>query len=212
MEIKNIIFDMGNVIFTFDPKEIIAALDLNLSAEDSACLLREVFRCSEWVSMDHGLMTLEEGWQRMCTRLPAHLHQAARSCVFDWWKKPRDPVPGMAELIREVKALGYGVYLLSNATSALHQYFQTYPGAEYFDGFVVSADVKLLKPQREIYEVLFHNFSLRPEECFFIDDNAANIDGAWAVGMPGAVFFGDMLRLRRELRSAGVPVSLPSAE
>ena len=78
--------------------------------------------------------------------------------------------------------------------------------SECFDGKLVSADVRLLKPQHEIFELLFETFSLRPEECFFIDDNAANIDGAFAVGMPGAVFFRDFARLRRELRAAGVSV------
>ena len=130
----------------------------------------------------------------------------AHACVFDWWKPPLSPIPGMAELVREVKGLGYGVYLLSNATAALHEYFPRIPGADCFRGGVVSADVKLLKPQHEIFELLFRTFSLRPEECFFIDDSPANIAGAFVLGMPGAVFLNDMARLRAQLRLAGVPV------
>ena len=71
---------------------------------------------------------------------------------------------------------------------------------------IVSADVKLLKPQHEIYEALFEKYNLRPEECFFIDDGMQNIDGAYAVGMSGTVFFGDIPRLRAEMREAGIPV------
>ena len=151
-------------------------------------------------------MSSEEGWRRICRRLPERLHENARRCVFDWWKGPLVPIPGMAELVREVKALGYGVYLLSNATSYLSEYFHRIPGSECFDGRIVSADVKLLKPRPEIYRELYRQYGLDPAECFFIDDSLLNVDGAWLTGMNAVVFFGDMARLRRELAEAGVPV------
>ena len=66
--------------------------------------------------------------------------------------------------------------------------------------------MKLLKPQHEIYELLYSRFSLRPEECIFIDDSPANIDGAQCTGMDGIVFRGDVERLRRELNEKGVAV------
>ena len=204
--IKNIIFDMGCVLIDWNPPAIVAREELG--EEDSRLLLREVFQCAEWVAMDHGWMSLEEGFSRICRRLPERLHENARHCVFDWWKPPLDPIPGMAELVREVKALGYGVYLLSNATSPLSEYFRRIPGSECFDGRIVSADVKMLKPEREIYRELFRQFSLDPAECFFIDDSPANVDGAWLSGMPATVFLHDMARLRRELNEAGIPVKL----
>ena len=202
--IKWIIFDMGNVLIRWSPKDLVARL--GLEADEAELLEREVFCGFEWVSMDHGIMSQQEGYERICRRLPEHLHKAVEECVFSWWKPPLDPSPGMAELVREVKALGYGILLCSNATSPLHEYFDRIPGSECFEGKIVSADVKLLKPQHEIYERLFEEFRLKPEECFFIDDSPLNIDGAFAVGMPGTVFYGDMTRLRRELREAGIPV------
>ncbi len=203
--IKNIVFDMGRVLIEWSPEVIVARE--GLSDADSALLLREVFRCGEWAAMDHGWMSQEEGFRRICKRLPARLHESARRCVFDWWKDELVPIPGMAELVREVKRLGYGVYLLSNATSVLSEYFPRIPGSECFDGRIVSADVKLLKPQPEIYEALYQRYGLDPAECFFIDDNLLNVDGAWLTGMNATVFFGDMQRLRRELNEVGVPVS-----
>ena len=115
-------------------------------------------------------------------------------------------MPGIAELIAELDGLGYGIYLLSNATSRLHEYFHRIPGSAYFRGKIVSADVKLLKPEHEIYEKLFETFALRPEECYFIDDNPSNIEAAGCLGMAGSVFFADVNRLRGELNRAGVPV------
>ena len=204
--IRQVIFDMGNVLIKWDPDVIIARL--GITGEDAKLLRREVFDCAEWVSLDRGLVSQDESLARMCRRLPASLHGAAERCVRDWWKGELAHMDGMETLIREIHALGYGLYILSNAASALHEYFHRLPASDCFQGLVVSADWKLLKPQREIYETLFSEYSLKPEECFFIDDNPVNIEAARCAGMPGAVFFRDMARLRRELNEAGIPVRL----
>ena len=203
--IKNLVFDMGQVLMRFAPSVYVDRL--GYSGADKEALLREVFAGVEWVALDRGRMDFGEAVKAIEPRLPERLRPAVRPLVIDWWKGDFMPIEGMEELIGEVKALGYGIYLLSNATSALNGYFCRIPGSEFFDGLLISADEGLAKPQHEIYERFCEKFSLRPEECFFIDDQPANIDGAACVGMPGAVFFGDMARLRRELRQAGIAVS-----
>ena len=99
-------------------------------------------------------MTEEEAAASMCSRLPERLHEQAHLLV-DRWDRPILPVPGMAELVRELKEAGYGVYLLSNASYRQHEYWPRVPGSEYFDGTLISADVKLIKPCAEIYELLY---------------------------------------------------------
>ena len=106
----------------------------------------------------------------------------------------------MCELVAELKANGYGIYLLSNASLRQHEYWPRIPASRYFDGTLVSADVKLVKPQPEIYLLLCQKFRLRPEECFFIDDSNYNIEGALNSGMSGAIFHGDMSQIRARLR------------
>ena len=202
--IRNIIFDMGRVLIHWDPERLIARQ--GYTGDDAARLLREVFQCAEWQGLDRGRLTPEDALATMLPRLPAHLHAAAEHFVRFWWVEPLWPVEGMAELVRELKGLGYGIYLLSNATSRLHDYFDRIPGSECFQGKIVSADWKLLKPQHEIYETLFREYTLDPAACFFIDDNPANVEAGLCQGMRGAVFFGDMARLRGELRRAGIPV------
>ena len=201
--IHNIVFDMGGVLIAWDPARIVARL--GLPEEDGQLLRREVFASVEWVSLDRGTLSENEAMERMRTRLPERLHGAVERCVF-WWKEPLWPVPGMAELIAELDGLGYGIYLLSNATSALHEYFPRIPGSEHFRGMLVSADWKLLKPQAEIYEKLFALEGLEPGDCLFLDDYPPNAEAAGMAGMHALVFYRDMTRLRRELREAGIPV------
>ena len=208
--IRHIVFDYGHVLIRWDPDRIIARL--GVVGEDARLLRREVFDCSEWPALDRGTMTPEEALARMDHRLPAHLLGAAERCVRDWWKDELIWTEGIEELIRELDGLGYKIYVLTNAASSLHGYVGRLPAADCFRGMIVSADWKLLKPQREIYETLFRQYGLRPEECFFIDDNPMNIEGARCAGMPGAVFFNDVARLRRELIEAGIPVRAPGSE
>lgn len=199
---RNIIFDMGQVLICWHPDLLTAHMEF--SEEDRRLLIREVFQSVEWVRLDRGTISEEDAAAAICRRLPEHLHGAAEALVKDWWKRPLTPMPGMAELIAELKENGYGIYLLSNASLRLREYFHRIPGSEYFDGLMVSAEQKLLKPQHEIYERLFAAFCLEPESCFFIDDAPANIEGAFQAGMPGTIFRGDVAALRRELRENGI--------
>ena len=202
--IRNIVFDMGQVLIHWDPAWMIARQ--GYEGEDALTLQREVFGEAEWQGLDRGTLSPEAALETILPRLPEHLHPIAEHFVRAWWEEPLWPVDGMAALVRELKGLGYGIYLLSNATSCLHQYFHRIPGSECFDGLLVSGDVKLLKPQAEIYQRLFETYGLKPEECFFIDDNSSNMEGAHRAGMPGVVFFQDMARLRRQLAAAGISV------
>lgn len=204
--IRHIVFDMGQVLIQWRP-ELLAA-QLEVPEEDIPTLCRAVFGSVEWIQLDRGTISQDDALEAMCRELPERLRAFAEGLVRDWWKRPLLPIPGMEALVAELKGLGYGIYLLSNASSELHGYFHRIPGSQYFDGKVVSADWKLLKPQHEIYETLFREYDLKPEECFFIDDVTANIEGARYAGMDGAVFDGDLSHLRGRLRAAGVPVKL----
>lgn len=203
--IRHIVFDMGEVLIRWRP-ELLAA-QLGVPEEDVPLLCRAVFGSVEWIQLDRGTISKEDALAAMRRELPERLGAFAEGLVRDWWKRPLAPVPGMEALIGELKGLGYGIYLLSNASAEIHDYFHRIPGSQYFDGMTVSADWKLLKPQHEIYEALFREYALQPGECFFIDDLPANIEGARYVGMDGAVFDGNLSRLRGRLIAAGVSVA-----
>lgn len=204
MGMKNVIFDMGNVLIYFQPELYIK--ELGVSEEDERLLRREVFGRMEWVQLDHGTITEEEAVESICRRVPPHLKGAVEELVFRWWARPLSPVPGMKELVAEIKALGFKIYLLSNANIQQRQYHDRIPGTEYFDGRIVSAECRLLKPQREIYQLLLDTYGLCAQECLFIDDSPLNVEGAYCAGIRGIVFDDDLPYLRRELRAAGIMV------
>ena len=201
--IRNIVFDMGGVLIRFDRDLFMERL--GVPEEDKRLLMREVFLAPEWVMMDRGTLTDQQAGEIMCRRIPERLHEAVWKLVT-FWDRPILEIEGMYDLVEELKGMGYGIYLLSNASIRQHDYWPRIPASKFFDGTLVSADVKLVKPMPEIYRKLFSTFSLNADECFFIDDSTANIEAALYVGMHGAVFFNDMARLRVDLNRAGVPV------
>ena len=203
--IRNIVFDMGGVLIRWCPDEFMEIL--GIPEEDRETLRKGVYDTIEWHQMDRGTLSMEDGVSILLSRLPERLRETGRYLALHWYEKCLLPMEGMEALIRELKDKGYGIYLLSNAKTDLYQYFDRIPGSQYFDGKLVSADWKLLKPQHEIFETLFREFHLKPEECFFVDDMVANAEGARYAGMDSAVFDGDISRLRKALSASGVPVA-----
>jgi len=202
--IKNILFDMGQVLIRFDQQSFIRRLCLDDA--DMKLLTREVLRSVEWIQLDRGTLSEAEAFRRMALRLPERLHSAADELIRNWhW--PILEISGMFELLAELKASGYGIYLLSNASIRHHEYWSQIPASRFFDGTLISADVNAIKPEPEIYRLLLEKFDLRAEECFFIDDVAANIEGALRCGIAGTVFHDDIAMLRSQLRAAGIAVS-----
>ena len=119
---------------------------------------------------------------------------------FDHWVDMMgDPIPGMEELVRDYKQRGYGVWGLTNwSAETLPLVRDDYPVFKLLDGYVVSGQEKVVKPDARLYRILLERFGLKAEECVFIDDNPANTAGAEAVGIRGIVFH-DAYQLRIDL-------------
>jgi putative hydrolase of the HAD superfamily len=201
--IHHIIFDMGQVLLYFRPDSFLDRYDLTTTERE--LLKREVFQSMEWTLLDWGKMTDEEALKEICKRLPAHLHPIAGELVT-MWDRPIEPIPGMAELVEELKNAGYGIYLLSNASLRHKEYWQRVPGHELFDGLVVSAFEQKIKPDPAIYQCLLDRYGLKGEECLFIDDSPINIAGAYLAGISGIVFHGpEDLRRQLETRKVLIP-------
>lgn len=201
--IKNIIFDMGGVLIDYNPEKTVKEY---FSKEHGEILLREILRNQIWNDKDRGIIFPDEIMELKRSVIPAEIFDKASEMVHNFYPY-MPPFEKMCELIKELRAEGYGIYLLSNASSDFHERRSGIPALQYFDGVIISADYKLLKPEKEIYETLFDKFSLNPEECFFIDDVQKNIDGARAAGMDGHCYsHGDVEILKNALREKGVRI------
>ena len=202
--IKNILFDMGNVLVCWNPSLFLSRL--GLPEEDSRLLMNEVFRSVEWIQLDRGTLTDEEALSKMCPRLPEKLHSAARKLVTSW-EEPMIPMPETDRLVKELSENGYGLYLLSNASLRHSVYWPKFPVARYFeDRLMISSAWKLLKPEAAFYEKALSLFGLLPEECVFIDDNPSNVEGAVYLGIHGIVYNQDPEQLREILRELGIRI------
>jgi putative hydrolase of the HAD superfamily len=94
------------------------------------------------------------------------------------------PIPETIEIIRQLKAAGHCLYALSNMGEVSMQHLeQSYDFLELFDGKVISARVRMIKPELEIFAHLLEQYQLDPRQTVFIDDLAANIESAAHFGI-----------------------------
>ena len=197
--IGSILFDMVGVLMRFDTEGYYRIH--GIAPAERAIIQREVFRSLEWAMLDRGTISEEDAAAAVCERMPERLHAAARDIVY---RRNRAilPVPGMVELLADLKEAGFRLYLLSNTSVAYHRFRSEIPGIRYFDDTLISADVGLVKPDPEIFQLACRRFEITPSESAFIDDTPINAEAAHHIGMRAFVFNDDVDDLRIRLNSA----------
>lgn len=199
--IKNVVFDMGGVLIDYNAKKTISTY---FSEEYHDILMKEVFSSELWHKLDAGLLRHDEAITLVLPRIPEETRPLIKEMMDNFYPY-MPPFEQMYDFIKRIKNAGYNVYLLSNATPRFFDNYQNIPAMSLMDGFFISCVYKLLKPQNEIYEAFCNKFSLKPEECFFVDDLPQNIEGAKNYGMKGYVFKApDIESLENALNAEGV--------
>lgn len=195
MNYKNIVFDFGNVVGSFDADYILKHyVD---TQEDFQILADAIFH--NWPALDAGTVDYDQVADETIAALPEHLKATARS-FYDNWFQYVNPLSDTWDFILELKAAGYSIYLLSNASTRFAEVAKSYyPILNEFDGIVFSAPLKMAKPDSAIYRYLFDTYQLKPEECFFLDDLAENIAAGKVLGMNGLVFTGDIQAVKKAI-------------
>lgn len=198
--IQNYIFDLGNVLVRFDPMALTAPYVQDL--EIRKLISQTAFDRLYWDRLDLGTITDEELKAACHTRLPENLH-ALCDKAYDHWIENLTLLPGMRELLLDVKAAGHRVFLLSNISIGFTQQYPQVPMLRellsHLEGLVFSGPLGIAKPSKEIFLHLLETYDLLPEETLFIDDSAKNVAGAQAVGIHGYLFDGDATKLRNYL-------------
>ena len=183
--IKNIIFDLGNVVLKLRWDIVLKKYSNNI--EDQKLLEDVIFNSEEWQKVDAGTIEKVNAINIMKSKLPTRLHEACLEIMKNW----QDGFVINTEVLNFIDFLknnGYRTYILSNAPLDLPDYLSRNDLDKYFIGKVISAEEKIAKPDKKIYELLLNRFSLNPEECLFLDDKPENIQGAISCGINGYVF------------------------
>jgi putative hydrolase of the HAD superfamily len=101
------------------------------------------------------------------------------------------PLDENVKLLPELKKQGFRLYYLSNFPIDIFEEIKTgYYFFKYFDGGIISSEVKFSKPDPRIYEILLKKYTLIAKECLFIDDIEINVNAAKNIGMLGLFTFG----------------------
>ncbi len=180
--IQAIIFDMGGVIIDYDPALYTRRFTKNPA--EARVLEDAVFHSPEWACLDEGTIELDEFDDVLRKSLAPDLAETAVTLLHTWHENL--PVfAGMERLMQCLHSKGYPLYLLSNAGQQFHTYSEKIPAFRYLSGIALSSDLKLMKPGPEIFHWLLSTYGLKAEECLFIDDAPANVEGAQAVGLQG---------------------------
>lgn len=194
---------MGQVLTGFDPDEI--GGHFVSSKEDIALLRRAIFDTPAWSDLDRGTITEDDMIAPVCAHLPDRLHGAAAELLHHW-REFLTPMDDLVPLANELHSAGYPLYLLSNAGRSMLDFTEKLPVLRLFAGILFSAQVLMVKPEPGIYREFFRRFSLKPEECFFIDDRPENIAAGRVFGMDGFCYGGEAAPVRAALKAVGVRI------
>lgn len=166
--IKNIIFDLGNVIVNYNQEKIIKQFTQNKDEHDY--IIEQIFKAPEWQMMDLGMITNQEAANIINQRNNFLYKDLTDEFLNNWYKVQiinRDVV-GLAKKLYEK---GYKLYVLSNMANLTFEFFKNDEFFKMCDGIIISAHEHIKKPDRKVFEILMNRYNLKSQECIFIDDD-----------------------------------------
>lgn len=201
MTVKAVVFDVGNVLYGWDPDAFL----VRQIADDEA---RARFIADVDLYAWHDRLDGGRPYAEAAAELNETFPQYA-ALIAAWSDRFGEtitgPVPGVHEIVAELDARGVPLFAITNFSADFWAPFAARERAFFarFQDIVVSGEEKLLKPDPAIYYRALDRFRLRPDEALFVDDRAINVEGALGVGMQ-AHLFTDAADLRARLMADGL--------
>jgi HAD superfamily hydrolase (TIGR01509 family) len=197
-----IVFDVGNVLIRWDPRHLYSRL---IPDEERLHWFMQNVCTAAWnIEQDRG-----RSWEEAVALLVAqHPEWEAEIRAFDerWQETVPGPIADSVAVLEELKARGDRVYAITNfSREKWAESLIRFPFLQSFDGAIVSAHERLIKPDAAIFRLLLDRYGLVAEECVFIDDSEKNVAGARGVGMR-AIHFVEPIDLRAALRGHGLSI------
>ena len=194
--IDTVVFDIGMVLVYFRWRELYK--DLGFEGEMFETIAKATVHNPWWNEFDKGLMSVEEVEEKYIQSAPQYEEEIKK--IYQHTDKFVTMYEYTVPWIRELKKRGFKVYVLSNwseiayeANKNTHLHF-----LKEVDGGILSYREGMIKPDREIYQLLCNRYQITPGNAVFLDDNKANVDAAIAFGMK-AIHFKTYEQAKKEL-------------
>ena len=172
---KNVVFDLGRVVFAQDPAKSTAEFKQFFSYVSLTPMPQF------WTDYDMGVLSFDQVAEELAAYRGVEPKFAREMITIAIGKQ--ETIRPTEKLIDELKAAGYKLFVLSNMSREFIDFLRKQKVYENFDGDVVSCEVGIVKPMPEIYDLLLERFDLDPAETIFIDDRKENVDAAAAKGI-----------------------------
>ena len=201
-EVKNIIFDVGQVLVSYDWETYLK--EFNFPAEEEKLIAEKVFKSQIWNERDRGLLPEEEYLKQFIAALPSEYEEDVKRVINE-----SEKTVGIMDYAETwtgyLRSQGYRLYILSNYSQFMleHTRDNKMPFLKNMDGVIFSCEVQQIKPEADIYETLLSRFGLKPEESVFLDDRLENCEVARKLGIH-AIQFHDLKQAAGELEKLGV--------
>ena len=198
--IKNIIFDLGNVLLNYKPREFLLRFTTDQARINS--FISKVSFSTTWFELDRGTLSLEKAREILSSRYPEELDLLVP--YFEHWLEILTPIQDRIEILGPLKKKGYKLFILSNFIEEAFKYvIEQYDFFSLFDGRVISYEEKVIKPENAIYEILLNRYNLIPQECVFLDDHFNFLKPAKQLGMATILVRQDT-DLQKKFRKIGI--------
>ena len=200
---KNIIFDLGGVVVDFKPRDFLMDHFLNKSAEDEVFDL--TFGSKEWEELDRGVISRGTANRLMLENAAERGRTFEVQAVIDEWQSILHTNKRTVKTMCKLKLAGYRLYYLSNIPQDVIDEIRQRDFFPLFDGGIASCEVHLCKPEPEIFTTLMQTCRLAYDESIFVDDNKANAQAAYNLGITG-ILYKNPKSFTRALGACGIEV------
>lgn len=173
------LWDLGNVVVQWNPDKILQRT--GLPANRANLLRQHLFESELWLDLDRGVTdeeTVAAEISALSDLQPSELFEC-----FDIVRESLTDLPESVELIQQMHSAGIPLYVLSNMSLVNAQYLRGRPYFELFNGVVISAEEKMIKPDPALFELVLKRYDLKAVDVVFIDDSEPNIDAAKSLGI-----------------------------
>jgi len=200
--VKNIIFDLGNVLLKWEPDHFL--LQYTSDMDYIKDFISKVIHTKLWLELDQGKISLESAKEILISLYP--IEKDFLILFFNNWMDMLTPIEKNLQIVDELKLNGYKLYVISNFIKEAYKYVtKKYSFFSQFDGQIISGFEHIIKPNKQIYTILLNRYKLNPKDCIFIDDVSGFLRPAKKLGMK-TIWCRPNTDLKKELKNLHINI------